>query len=242
MASVGSKNRSGYWESARGLIDTENVALFILFTVILSLFCSALYDLVTGPDPTRASRYAFILVICIVVGFVVVAFLKHRIDRMRRIDPPTLANGSPKPTAGLVLLVSNKEPCVVAMDHHDSALKHCWLVHSSRSTALAAELAELVRKKGAKPVLCHLANEALYDTMPAQDLINEIFADLPEGLAEDDVTVDFTGLTVPVSVGAAFACLASNRNLQYVPAITDEKGIITGSAPPVRLELRSPDA
>jgi hypothetical protein len=65
--------------------------------------------------------------------------------------------------------------------------------------------------------------ENVFNPMALKEKVGRIYENLPGGLEETDVILDFTGLTALASVGAVLACLDEKRSIQYVPAEYDRQ-------------------
>lgn len=92
-------------------------------------------------------------------------------------------------------------------------LTHLWLVHSQESepmaTAMKARYAALGKLNSIQ--MC-LVSDA-YDVEAARKVVAEILAH--SSLSVDEMIVDVTGGTTPMSIGAAFACKEYGCEMQY---------------------------
>lgn len=108
--------------------------------------------------------------------------------------------------------MSNEVTIRKALDYHRSALQWVWLVCSEdtlpRARALRDEMTEEVKI---------VVIDDVYNPAECRRKIDDIYTHLPEGLAESEVILDFTGMTSVASVGAVLACLNAQRPIQFTP-------------------------
>lgn len=150
-----------------------------------------------------------------------------------------LSGQSPAQRQGLIIAVSRNQIATAkeAIRWHRPSLRHCWLLCSAE----AAENAAALRSEfDGERVVCHppVVITDVNDPMQFYRAVQDIYARLPEGLKEEDVIADYTGMTAHASVGIALACSGKGRPIQYVPAriVLDELTPL----PPIEIKIDWP--
>ena len=137
-----------------------------------------------------------------------------------------------RPKKGLILLVSNADSALYAIEQHlrrpGSALEKVWLIPSndkdadkfggsSRPTAdkIHQGCQELARQLGRTlAVTIHPEGVSPYEAQDTYDCVKRMFR--KSGYRPAELIFDFTGGTKPMSVGMIMACLPPDRDLEYV--------------------------
>ena len=96
----------------------------------------------------------------------------------------------------------------------------CWLLCSTRTIPIAREIEKELDAQG--KLATHELIKDVFDPLECRDKVEEIYKTLPDGWKEDDVILDFTGMTACASVGSVLACLDEKRAIQYTPGQYDE--------------------
>ncbi|MBV8857231.1 MAG: DUF1887 family protein [Acidobacteria bacterium] len=148
------------------------------------------------------------------------------------------AKPKPPPSKGLIALVSNHEPVEKAIEYHSEMLERVWLIATTASESVAYEIREKYDGLGIKFDIVHLDDE--FDVQKAQAVVEGIYASRLDGMAEEDVTADFTGGTKMMTVGMIFGCLSPARRLQYVPANREGGGLVP--LEPIEYNVKAPGA
>ncbi len=193
---------------------------FLLGSLMMAVAGNALYELLTNLLGTSNKAVIGIgISALLVLGGAVVA-LKHFV-RQLQTAPTLIGKRSPEPRKGLILMVSEMETCRKAIAWHREKLKRCWLFYSSRSQDTAEKLRQELAEAGVKGEMLFIAD--VFDPLEFKQKVENVYAALPEGFAESDVILDFTGMTGCASVGSVVACLAPHRPKQYTPGQYDTK-------------------
>jgi hypothetical protein len=217
---------------------SRSLAQFIVGTAALTLALQAAYDFAN--EPTRLQGgYLLALVALIVAGAVLIASS----IRQRVIGRVEIAEAlKPGPRAGLIVLVGPTPAAAPAsIEYHLPALRHCWLIATGDSLKTAAELYDQYRDR-----VPHIHwGQPNYAVDPDQmastyKLVVRILDEeaVEAGLQRGDVIADITGGTKPMTSGVAIACLARDRDMQYMKAPRDAAGqVIEGAvAEPVKID------
>jgi len=126
---------------------------------------------------------------------------------------------------GLIVLVGTGRPgedpltqsAGVAISHHQSALKTCWLIASAGERGSLPVAQDLQRAYDGENFETRIRTMAdAFDVQESYDLVERIYSEeVPEaGLREEQVIADFTGGTKPMSAGMILAC-GETRPMQY---------------------------
>lgn len=133
----------------------------------------------------------------------------------------------PRPRRGLILLVSkHMGSAPAAIQHHLPGLTDCWLISSSESATVAAELAQ---QFSSDTTTFHYgssfeinSDEAASTYRVARQIFNSAAPAL--GLSSTEIIADITGGSKPMTAGLVLAAVSERRPIQYVLAKKDEKG------------------
>ena len=128
---------------------------------------------------------------------------------------------APQQRKGLILLISNEPTCRKALAYHAEILSHGWLICSPRSMPIGEKLKAEFENNLTELEIIPITDEEVFDPLVCKEKVEQIFNHLPEFFTEQDVILDFTGMTGIASVGAVLACLNERRAIQYVPATYD---------------------
>ena len=219
--------------------EPDTIAPFLIGSVCLSIFGSAIYDMLKdffGGGTAELARIAIVVLVVIGVSVWLVslnvsrklAFLSNPIPQGIKCRPLR------QQYRGLILLVSRDEPCREAILFHLPRLERCWLICSPQSIAEAEKVSESF------PTVCQdalIVVNDVYDPIAFRDYVNQIYATLPDGWSEGEVIADYVGMTAHASVGMVLACVGKQRPLQYTPAINTRDGKLIGSMEPIEVNL-----
>jgi hypothetical protein len=226
-------------QAIKVVFTPEAVVPFLVGSISLTIFGSAIYDVVkntfgtTTPDLFRIAATA-LLILSGAIAFI--AFRLQKLSRLPfRIPIEVRQKAMDQKYPGLILLVSNSEACETAIRYHGRRLQQCWLICSSQTLEQAQAIARQ------HPRVCPdnpIVINDIYNPLDFRDCIDKIYRTrLPSGWQESDVIVDYTGMTAHASVGAVLACLGSDRPLQYTPAKVNDQGNVIGSLDPIKVML-----
>jgi hypothetical protein len=219
--------------------NVDNILPLIFSSLVLTSFFGLIQDLIKRKIGTSDSgllmllfgTLAIVLLAPIGIGLGLRQTAKAKSDRL-------LADkDSPKPHKGLILLVSNEQPCRVAIDFHRQSLKQCWLICSLKTLPQAQAIQKFYQNEIVidDPILIN----DVFDPTEFMRVIDTIYTKkLPQGWLEADAISDFTGMTAHGSVGMALVCNAKNRPLQYTPVMKDAAGNDIGSSIPIEIKLQ----
>lgn len=217
---------------------TRSIPFFIIGTATLSLGLQALYDFANNPWQFQGGYVLAIVAGFIAVTLLVISVLQRKVTGWVGIKEEY----KPDKCAGLILLLGPSEAAApIALDYHLPRLKHCWMITTTASLKTAALLAERYR---ARNVTVYWG-EPNYVVDPDQlqstyDLVIRIIEveAVQAGLKPHEMIADITGGMKPMSAGMALACLARNRNMQYIKSLRDAAGQPMEGVPaePIRID------
>ncbi|MGV0029353.1 hypothetical protein [Phormidesmis priestleyi] len=231
--------RTSFSQALKIFFSPETILPFFFGSVFLAVLGNAVYDILKNllgaetPALLRiglGSLLVFFLSVTVVARIIAqkLAHLKH--------DRPEIFKRKPKKFRGLVLLVSNAQPCRQAIRFHLPRLQRCWLICSLQTLETAKEIAQEF------PLVCQedfiIIND-IYDPIDFRDAVNEIYeTKLLPTWQPSEVIADYVGMTAHGSVGMVLACIGTDRPLQYTPAHIDKTTQrIIGSLDPIEITL-----
>lgn len=216
---------------------SRSIPLFIVGTAALSLVLTAAYDYANAPGAWQGGYWlalgALALVLLILLAGAVRRGTAGRVGIREEQQPGK--------RAGLVVLLGPTEASApAAIEYHLPALQHCWLIATPQALKTAAALAERYHTR-----IRHVHwGEPRYLVDPDQiqstyNLVVRIFDEeaVAAGLETGAVIADITGGMKPMTAGMALACLARNREMQYMKAPRDPSGQIVEGAEPVPIRI-----
>ena len=218
------RNRTLY-SGLQALFSPGAVWPFLIGAAAVGVLGNAVYDLLLALFCWNFSAADwstfFVLILSIIVLIGAAWFFSRIIDRLQPL-PPITNTQAPHVHKGLILLVSREEPCRKAIDYHSDHLVFCRFIYSTKSADIATKLAAELKSRGIDADV-ELVLDVL-NPLEIQGKVEAIYDNLPAGLQEADVIVDFTGMTAVASVGAVLGCVNRPRHIEYVPAVYDDEG------------------
>lgn len=209
--------KSSYLGGWQILFTPATFLPFIIGAVALGVLGNAAYNLLT--NLIGAGNYA---VIGIGLGaLAVIAGSGHILNKVLydwRQSPPLAGKKQPEQRKGLIILVSNEAVCRKAIEYHKTILSRCWLFCSDKSQAVAEKLKAEFENESTEFQVIKIHDEQVFEPILFKEKVENIYENLPEYFTENDVILDFTGMTVVASVGAVLGCLNEKRSIQYTPA------------------------
>jgi CRISPR-associated protein (Cas_Cas02710) len=228
-------------QAIRIVFTPETILPFLAVSVCLSIFGSAIYDIVKNLFGTTTTDLIHIALVAFLILAAIVALLcwviAQRLSRLTTNIPIEVRRKAlDQKYPGLILLVSKSEACATAIRFHQPTLQRCWLICSPQTLEQAQILCQQF------PQVCvdqPIVINDIYDPLEVYARVNDIYRDrLPPGWRESDVIADYTGMTAHASVGTVLACVGTARSLQYTPAKFDQNGKPVGSLNPIRILLQ----
>lgn len=205
------------------LVTSTNIFFFLAGFVLLTIFGSSLYDiLILGLDKTIFRKYlpsSGSACLLSIASFIALWHLRYRKILKKLSNQPWELKDPIRPAKkkGLILFLSN-EPCAQhAIEYHKSTLKHIWMFYSPETETIRTSLQNKYPSIKIESIcLKNLEELFLLDTV--YDRLRGLFSKLPEGFKKEDVIIDTTGMTKPVTMGAFLAGQQYGYPLQYVQA------------------------
>lgn len=205
------------------LDPNRSAGLFIVGTAALTVVITVFYDTVKewfGLVGAWVLAVALLVLAVIVIGILSV--------RKTAAGKVIVTEGlQPEPRVGVILLVSpgeaRKTTAPRAIEYHlkeKGSLRVCWLIATTGSLDTARELAMMYGPRLEKLLW---GKDYLVDPDRVEDTYNvvtRIFErEAPgHGLSAEGIIADITGGLKPMTAGVALACLAHNRDMQYMMA------------------------
>ena len=216
------------------MLTPEALTPFLIGALALAILGNAAYDWLLSAFGTTGYTYGAITVASLLVLLGSAWLISKVVNRNRPVQPLP-GKRSPTPRKGLIVLVSNRESLEKAIEYHASALEHCWMVFSGRSETTANDAAEDLERAGKQ--VHSVKIDDVYDPIEFRNKIADVYANLPKGMTESDVILDFTGMTAVASVGSVLACLNADRPIQYTPPQFDKDLKPVASKDPIEIVL-----
>jgi hypothetical protein len=227
-----------------GFLSPErSVARYIIGTAALTVAIQIVYDLSKEPFGLLGGAALAALLLLLVA---LILLLDARLARQRLVTP--VARPA-TPHKGLILLISpgNLDVPLQAIQHHQQTLQHCWLIASRgdgqdclASQRTAGQLAQEIGRRWPS-VETHYGSDYQADpddVVSAWRLVDQIFASASTfGLSAQDILADITGGVKPMTAGMALACLAPERDMQYMKTLRDESGEPQRGAPLTAMQI-----
>ena len=199
------------------LFSPDMLVPFIFGGIALSVAGNAIFTLLTKWLTTsssallRISLGAFLFIIF--SGWLLRKFLYRR-----QLASFSIGKKMPAQRKGLILLVSNIIPARKAVETHKELLTKCWLICSDTSEKIGKELKNEFENESTEFEIIIIGDLDVFDPAILKNKVEQIYANLPEFFIENDIILDFTGMTAVASVGSVLACVGKNRPMQYIPA------------------------
>jgi threonine/homoserine efflux transporter RhtA len=208
--------RSDFSQAVQAFFRPETFAPFVIGSIFLSVLGSAITQILfklIGDSAGDALKIA--IAASIIFAIAVSVFAKN----LQRPQPQIFPFAqSPQLHRGLLLLVSNEEPCKTAIAYHQSTLQQCWLICSLESQPKADRLIEQLHTQGIQTVKVMINDHDVHDPIPYFQAVSAICTHLPSDWSANDLILDYTGMTASASVGVVWASLRHKTALQYTPA------------------------
>lgn len=171
------------------------------------------------------SLIMFLIPCAVVLGIALWQSMRHQNIRGKFT---TSQLQQPEGKKGLILLVSNPNSAIYAINYHflsKGTLERLWLIPSNDSQAdkfgdstqtkvcAIKQYCEALQQ-GRLDVEIHSTGVSPADAQDTFDYVNRVFR--RSGYKPNELIADFTGGTKPMAVGMIMACLPKMRELQYV--------------------------
>jgi hypothetical protein len=223
------------------LDPNRSAGLFIIGTAALTVAITVIYD--TAKE-TLGLWGAWILAGGLLI--VAVTIMIYQTVRRAAIGRVGISEGlKPEPHHGLVVLVSGtKATAPAAIDYHLSTgtLQVLWLIASDQTLDVAEALTRNYRDQ--IPTI-RWGEDYLVDPDRVEDtysLVTRIFEREASHhkLDPEQIIADITGGMKPMTAGVTLACLAHNRDMQYMMAVRNEQGEPRRDVPtePVKIDTK----
>jgi len=213
-------------------LDPKSFAPFTLYALLLSIVGALTVEVLKDLLDSPAGAHKVYLWVVWGAGVVILGALFKIYDpAVRRfLEAPGMpehwaftSSATVRPARGLVLLVSSSPSglagCLDGVAHHQSVLKHLWLIHSSDADSIAnvEKIEEYCRSLG----LLVKTSKRLLDDLFSIEMTKAHIEFVREeahsyGIEDRDLIYDFTGMTKPASAGVVLACIRPEHRLQYM--------------------------
>lgn len=227
----------------RRWLSGEVIVAFLIATILLGIVTSAAYDLITIWSGSTPVDLAKVLVVTVLAGLVSIGFVAHRLQRARGPNPIVSFGGERTVTQGhrgLVLLVSNRDMARFAIRHHlhpeaGNRLERCWLICTEEMAGLCQELSDDFAPALIPDLeLSVVPIEGAFLAPHVHQAVATVIATTTDPASEmaftlDDLIVDITGGTKPMTAGAVLASTQVGVALQYVESRWERGAPVSGS-------------
>lgn len=215
----------GFWERfSRGCEDIFNyrspLPFFLGAVVAIALqdVISRGMDLILGEFAMQELLVTAVILLTVLI-LLAVGIAMYQENRMKSGRLTIKAAEDAPEKKGLICLVSNPDTVMRAVEYHKPA--YLWLVTSEAMIDTANKIEDRINKDGtlAKVEIVRemLSDDEVFTHDKTEEIVNNIFQNLPAEVSETDVIADFTGGTKTMTVGMLLACLNESRALEYVP-------------------------
>lgn len=205
--------------------DSARVVPYLLGTAVTTLIIQLGIDWSNQPGLWQGSYTFTLIVIALTLAAFAVISYQNRPGHLY-----LLPERKPRPRRGLILLISkHKAAAPTIIQYHCGTLTHCWLIATSQSAEIAAELAADFADEGIEFYFGaphYQVNDD--DAASTHRLVKHILTvDAPaQGLSKVDLIADITGGSKPMTAGLFLACVSEQTPVEYVLAKKDAAGII----------------
>lgn len=218
---------------------SRSISQFIIGTAALSLVLQAAYDFANEPGEFKGGYWLALGCLLIAVTILLVSALRQHYS-LGQIGMKQAA--ASRQQTGLLLLADiTGENARHAIEYCLPSLQHCWIIATHESLAAVHSLVALYQ--GQVPhfyygELSYLVDpdqiQATYDTAVRIFDLEAVIA----GLQPHEIVADISGGTKAMTAGVTLACLARDRDMQFMKKPRDAAGRIlpAGLAQPVRVD------
>ena len=220
------------------LDPNRSAGLFIIGTAALTVAITVIYE----TTKEVLGLFGAWILACVLLA-VALAIMIYQTVRRASVGRVGISEGlKPAPRRGLLILVSgHKAAAPAAVEHHldADALQILWLIASPGTLAVAESLASDYRDQ---LVAVRWGEDYLVDPDRVEDtynLVTRIFEREARTyeLEPRQIIADITGGMKPMTAGMTLACLAHNRDMQYMMALRDDKGEPRRDVPPEPVKI-----
>jgi hypothetical protein len=174
------------------------------------------------------------LLVLITVAFVYAYHVSESGRRDRGLGPVDLPN--PDKHRGLIFLFSREDTLREAIQYHQPALEHCWLLVTpemqSQAQAAMGHFPDV--RFAIHPIPDRYNTQACY-----QDVRHIYDQDAPRlGIVPQEIIADITGGTKPMTMGMIVASLEGGFAIEHIPTAYDAAGRPTGPLPPIEIRVQ----
>lgn len=226
------------------LFDPRFPLFFVVGSIVLALLGNATYDLIIVAVGATPPTYLGVIAVAALIFVVLSRWFRQLLRAIRRRDPltpdvPDEERAPPQPA--LVLLVGlgpisrGPEWPVIRWHLQGAALRHCWLIVSPEGVPFAEELRYQLSEHDVRAEIVRVAsaNQAAAVYQATRESLGAARARYGE-----QVAVDITGGTKPMSAGAVLACLELGGVLEYLVTVRQPAGEVVDEALPQAMRVR----
>jgi hypothetical protein len=218
---------------------SRSIPLFIVGTAALSLALQAVYDFANEPNEFKGGYWLAIGCLVVAASILSVSAIRQRYT-VGQISMKQ--EKSPRQQMGLILLADAAgENARDAIEYCLPTLKYCWIIAAHDSLESAQALAEQYQDQVSNIYYGELSYLVDPDQLQATyDVVVRIF-DLEAviaGLQPHEIVADISGGTKAMTAGLTLACLARDRDMQFMKRPRDVSGHekLGADAEPIRID------
>ncbi len=227
------KKTIGGWEI---LFSPDLLLPFIFGAVALGVLGNAVFTLLTNQFSSNDSALVKISIGAL-LSIILLGWILRKVLYRRQIETFSIGKKKPHQRKGLILLVSNILTARTAIELHRDLLTNCWLICSESSEKIGEELQAQYENESTRFDIIPIKDFDVFDPKILQKEVENIYSNVPEFFTEQDIILDFTGMTAVASVGSVLACVGKNRPMQYVPAPYNQNLKAVQPLEPIEIEL-----
>jgi len=214
------------------LFDPRFPLLFVLGSIVLALLGNAVYDLIVAFLGDSPPTYVGLIVVAGLIFVLLSRWFRELLAAVARRRPPAVRlpdeeRSDPQPA--LVMLVGlgprerGPEWPVIEWHLQGGVLRHCWLVVSPEGRAHADDLQFQLFERNVRAEVIEIdgANQA---ASAHAAVVRSVGEALGRAYTAEQVVVDITGGTKPMSAGAALACLEQGAVIEYLVSVRKPTG------------------
>lgn len=214
------------------LFNPQVPLLFVLGSIVLALLGNAVYDLVVALLGASLPTYVGLITVTGLIFVLLSRWFRELLAVVARRRPPAVRlpdeeRSDPQPA--LVLLVGlgprerGPEWPVIEWHLQGGVLRHCWLVVSPEGRAHADDLQFQLLERNVRAEVVEIAGANQAASAHAA-VVRSVGEALNRAYTVEQVVVDITGGTKPMSAGAALACLERGAIVEYLVSVRRPTG------------------
>ena len=211
----------GFGEAIRLMLDPGSLMLFILASILLSVFSNTVFSLAVEMLGTSPNKLWYIFWGSLAIFVLIAIVLRQRLNS-KRLRPAVVVPEEQQgdPHKGLIVFLADNpnasEKSAIGFHLDKSTLRYCWLVVSPETAEKAEQLKGWIKQhpNGRQVIVQPIQLENAFQAHSSYTAVTEALS--WAGPIKDDVIVDITAGTKFMTAGAVLACRDNSIPMQYV--------------------------